>query len=123
MVVVPLEGVWVTANFKETQLRRMKIGQPVTIKVDAFDREYTGKVLRFAGASGAKFSILPPENATGNFVKVVQRVPVRIAFDPGQNEDHRAATGNVGGAIGSGSINEYNRSITGSAHRGVEAET
>jgi len=93
VVVVPVEGVWVTANFKETQLRRMKIGQPVTIKVDAFDREYTGKVLRFAGASGAKFSILPPENATGNFVKVVQRVPVRIAFDPGQNEDHRLRPG------------------------------
>ena len=93
VVVVPLEGLWVTANFKETQLRRMKIGQPVTIKVDAFDREYTGKILRFAGASGAKFSILPPENATGNFVKVVQRVPVRIAFDPGQNEDHRLRPG------------------------------
>ena len=86
--MVPLEGVWVTANFKETQLRRMKIGQPVKIKVDAYDREYTGKVLRIAGASGAKFSLLPPENATGNFVKVVQRIPVRIALDPGQNADH-----------------------------------
>ncbi len=72
LAVVPVEGVWVTANFKETQLRRMKVGQPVTIKVDAYDREYTGKVLRIAGASGAKFSLLPPENATGNFVKVVQ---------------------------------------------------
>jgi membrane fusion protein, multidrug efflux system len=93
LAVVPLEGVWVTANFKETQLRRMKIGQPVTIKVDAYDREYKGKVLRIAGASGAKFSLLPPENATGNFVKVVQRIPVRIAFDPGQNEDHRLRPG------------------------------
>jgi membrane fusion protein, multidrug efflux system len=93
LAVVPLEGVWVTANFKETQLRRMKIGQPVTIKVDAYDREYTGRVLRIAGASGAKFSLLPPENATGNFVKVVQRIPVRIAFDPGQNEDHRLRPG------------------------------
>jgi membrane fusion protein (multidrug efflux system) len=93
VAVVPLEGVWVTANFKETQLKRMKIGQPVTIKVDAYDREYTGKVLRIAGASGAKFSLLPPENATGNFVKVVQRIPVRIAFDPGQNDDHRLRPG------------------------------
>jgi len=60
----------------------------VTIKVDAYDREYHGKVLRMAGASGAKFSLLPPENATGNYVKVVQRIPVRIALDPGQNDDH-----------------------------------
>jgi membrane fusion protein (multidrug efflux system) len=60
----------------------------VTIKVDAYDREYKGKVLMIAGASGAKFSLLPPENATGNYVKVVQRIPVRIALDPGQNNDH-----------------------------------
>jgi|SRR5579862_8121583 membrane fusion protein (multidrug efflux system) len=88
LAIVPLDGIWITANFKETQLRRMKVGQPVTIKVDAYDREYHGKVLRMAGASGAKFSLLPPENATGNYVKVVQRIPVRIALDPGQNEDH-----------------------------------
>jgi membrane fusion protein (multidrug efflux system) len=88
LAIVPLDGIWITANFKETQLRRMKVGQPVTIKVDAYDREYHGKVLRLAGASGAKFSILPPENATGNYVKVVQRIPVRIALDPGQNDDH-----------------------------------
>src|SRR5579875_2011502 len=88
MAVVPLDDVWITANFKETQLRRMKPGQPVTIKVDAYDREYKGHVLRFAGASGARMSLLPPENATGNFVKVVQRIPVRIGLDPGQNEDH-----------------------------------
>ncbi len=88
MALVPLEGVWITANFKETQLRRMKIGQPVTIKVDAYDREYKGRILRFAGASGARMSLLPPENATGNFVKVVQRIPVRIALDPGQDRDH-----------------------------------
>ena len=87
MAIVPLEGVWITANFKETQLQNMKIGQPVKIKVDAYNREYNGKILRFAGASGAKFSLLPPENATGNFVKVVQRVPVRIVLDPGQNGD------------------------------------
>jgi membrane fusion protein (multidrug efflux system) len=88
MAIVPLEAIWITANFKETQLRHMKVGQPVTIKVDAFDREYKGHILRFAGASGARMSLLPPENATGNFVKVVQRLPVRIALDPGQNQDH-----------------------------------
>jgi len=60
----------------------------VKIKVDAYDRTYTGKILRFSGASGARFSLLPPENATGNYVKVVQRIPVRIALDPGQNNDH-----------------------------------
>lgn len=86
--IIPLEGIWITANFKETQLKNMRVGQPVTIKVDAYDREYTGKVLRMAGASGAKMSLLPPENATGNYVKVVQRIPVRIVLDPGQNEDH-----------------------------------
>ena len=88
MAIVPLDDLWVTANFKETQLRRMKIGQPVKISVDADGRDYAGKVERFAGASGAKFSLLPPENATGNFVKVVQRIPVRISIDPGQNNDH-----------------------------------
>jgi membrane fusion protein (multidrug efflux system) len=88
MAILPLDDLWVTANFKETQLREMKVGQPVTIKVDAYGREYTGKIERIAGASGARMSLLPPENATGNFVKVVQRVPVRIEFDPGQNRDH-----------------------------------
>jgi membrane fusion protein (multidrug efflux system) len=88
MSIVPLEGIWITANFKETQLRDMHVGQPVKIKVDAYGREYNGKVLRMAGASGARLSLLPPENATGNYVKVVQRIPVRIALDPGQDEDH-----------------------------------
>jgi membrane fusion protein (multidrug efflux system) len=88
MAIVPLDDIWITANFKETQLRHMRVGQAVKIKVDAYDREYTGKVLRIAGASGSRLSLLPPENATGNFVKVVQRIPVRIALDPGQNEDH-----------------------------------
>jgi membrane fusion protein (multidrug efflux system) len=88
MAIVPLEGIWITANFKETQLQRMRVGQPVKIKVDAYDREYSGKVLRIAGASGSKMSLLPPENATGNYVKVVQRIPVRIVLDAGQNEDH-----------------------------------
>ena len=88
MAVVPLEGLWVTANFKETQLEKMRVGQTVKIKVDAYNREYTGKILRFSGASGARFSLLPPENASGNYVKVVQRIPVRIALDPGQDTDH-----------------------------------
>ena len=88
MAIVPLEDLWVTANFKETQLRNMKLGQAVKLSVDANGRDYTGKIERFAGASGAKFSLLPPENATGNFVKVVQRIPVRIAIDPGQDKDH-----------------------------------
>jgi membrane fusion protein (multidrug efflux system) len=88
MAVVPLDDIWITANFKETQLRNMRVGQPVKIVVDAYDRTYTGKVLRLAGASGAKFSLLPPENATGNYVKVVQRIPVRIVLDAGQNDDH-----------------------------------
>jgi membrane fusion protein (multidrug efflux system) len=86
--VVPLDDVWITANFKETQLRRMKVGQRVTIAVDAYGREYQGRVESIAGATGAQFSLLPPENATGNYVKVVQRVPVKIVLDPGQNQDH-----------------------------------
>jgi len=93
MAIVPLENVWVTANFKETQLKEMRPGQKVKINVDATDREYTGKVERIGGASGAKFSLLPPENATGNYVKVVQRIPVRILFDPGQNDDHMLRPG------------------------------
>jgi len=93
MQVVPLEGLWVTANFKETQLKKMHVGQPVKISVDAYDREYMGKVERIAGASGARFSLLPPENATGNYVKVVQRIPVRIALDPGQNRGHMLRQG------------------------------
>jgi membrane fusion protein (multidrug efflux system) len=88
MAVVPVEGLWITANFKETQLEKMHVGQPVKITVDAYNRSYTGKVLRISGASGARFSLLPPENATGNYVKVVQRIPVRIALDPGQDSDH-----------------------------------
>jgi membrane fusion protein, multidrug efflux system len=88
MAIVPLDNLWVTANFKETQLKNMRVGQKVKLSVDAYGRDYTGTVERIAGASGAKFSLLPPENATGNFVKVVQRIPVRIAFDPGQDNDH-----------------------------------
>ncbi len=79
--IVPLDKVWIEANFKETQLTRMKPGQSVDIKIDAFpDQHLQGKVESIAPASGAKFSLLPPENATGNFTKVVQRVPVRISL-------------------------------------------
>jgi len=88
LAVIPLDDIWVTADFKETQLRRMHQGQQVTIYVDAFGRDYRGYVEALAGASGEKFSLLPPENATGNYVKVVQRFPVRIRLYPGQNQDH-----------------------------------
>ena len=93
MVDVPLSDLWVTANFKETQLKRMKPGQHVTIHVDAYDRDYSGYVEDLAGASGAKFSLLPPENATGNYVKVVQRIPVRIQFDKEQDPNHMLRPG------------------------------
>jgi membrane fusion protein, multidrug efflux system len=82
MVVVPLHDVWVTANFKETQLRSMKPGQKAEVKVDTYDRTFSGHVDSIAGATGAVLSLLPPENATGNYVKVVQRVPVKIVLDP-----------------------------------------
>jgi membrane fusion protein (multidrug efflux system) len=81
LAVVPLPKVYVTANFKETQLTRMRPGQPVEVSVDAYpDQPLTGRVESFAPASGAQFSLLPPDNATGNFTKIVQRVPVRIAL-------------------------------------------
>jgi membrane fusion protein (multidrug efflux system) len=88
MKVISLDDVWVTANFKETQLRRMRAGQPVDIKADSSGRKYKGHVDSIAGASGARFSLLPPENATGNYVKVVQRIPVKIAFEQGETKDH-----------------------------------
>jgi membrane fusion protein, multidrug efflux system len=93
MKVINLDDVWITANYKETQLRDMKVGQRVTIEVDANGRSYRGKVDSIAGASGARFSLLPPENATGNYVKVVQRVPVKIVLDPGSNNDHQLRPG------------------------------
>jgi len=85
--VVPLDDVWVTANFKETQLAHMKPGQAVEIKVDAYGRKWQGQLSNLGGGTGSVFSLLPPENATGNYVKVVQRVPVRIDFNRanGQN--------------------------------------
>jgi membrane fusion protein (multidrug efflux system) len=81
LALVPAQ-YWVVANFKETQLTRMKIGQPVTLKVDAYPgHQFTGRVDSIQAGAGARFSLFPPENATGNFIKVVQRVPVKIVFD------------------------------------------
>jgi len=88
MAIVPLNDVWVTANFKETQLTRMQPSQPVKIKVDTYGgRKWNGHVTSIGGATGAKYSLLPPENATGNYVKVVQRIPVRIDFDGNDKPD------------------------------------
>ena len=94
LALVQIDDVWVTANFKETQLKDMRPGQRATIAVDAFGgREFKGKIDSVAGATGSKFSLLPPENATGNFVKVVQRVPVKIVLEPGQDPEHRLRPG------------------------------
>jgi membrane fusion protein (multidrug efflux system) len=82
LVVVPLQNVWVTANFKETQLKKMKPGQKAEVKVDTYGKTFGGHVDSIAGATGSVLSLLPPENATGNFVKVVQRIPVKIVLDP-----------------------------------------
>ena len=89
LALVDLQDVWVTANFKETQLNEMRAGQRAIVDVDALGgKEFKGHVDSIAAATGAKFSLLPPENATGNYVKVVQRVPVKIVFDPGQDPNH-----------------------------------
>jgi membrane fusion protein, multidrug efflux system len=89
LALVQIDDLWVTANFKETQLADLRAGQRATITVDALGgREFKGKVDSIAGATGARFSLLPPENATGNFVKIVQRVPVKIVLDAGQDPDH-----------------------------------
>ncbi len=88
MKVINLDDIWVTANFKETQLKGMQVGQRATIRVDTNGKDYKGHVQSIAGASGAITSLLPPENATGNYVKVVQRIPVKITFDPGETREH-----------------------------------
>jgi membrane fusion protein (multidrug efflux system) len=87
LTLVSLEDIWVTANFKETQLRHMSAGQPVEIDVDATGKTYHGRVTQIGGATGSVLSLFPPENATGNYVKVVQRVPVRVDFTNLANED------------------------------------
>jgi membrane fusion protein (multidrug efflux system) len=85
--IAPLDDLWVTANFKETQLRHMHIGQEARIHVDAYNRTYSGSVASIGGATGSRYSVLPPENATGNYVRIVQRIPVRIQIERGgQNE-------------------------------------
>jgi membrane fusion protein (multidrug efflux system) len=87
MALVSLDDVWVIANFKETQLESMRVGQRVEIEADAYGVTYEGRVESISPATGARFSLLPPENASGNYVKVVQRVPVRIAFNAEQDPD------------------------------------
>jgi membrane fusion protein, multidrug efflux system len=93
LTVVPLDEVWVTANFKETQLRRMRVGQRAEIHVDSSGKTLKGHVDSIAGATGPLFSLLPPENATGNYVKIVQRIPVKIVLDQGENRDHQLRPG------------------------------
>jgi membrane fusion protein, multidrug efflux system len=93
LIVVPVDDLWITANFKETQLQSMRPGQAVDVHVDAFGRDYHGTVDEMPGAAGTLFSLLPPENATGNYVKVVQRLPVRIRLDAADNTDHRLRPG------------------------------
>ncbi|HEY2116403.1 MAG TPA: HlyD family secretion protein [Candidatus Angelobacter sp.] len=93
LTVVPLDEVWITANFKETQLRHMKVGQKAKIHVDSTGTTVRGHVDSIAGATGPTFSLLPPENATGNYVKIVQRIPVKIVLEPGENRDHRLRPG------------------------------
>jgi membrane fusion protein, multidrug efflux system len=96
MTIIPLTNLWVTANFKETQLERMRPGQSVTLKVDALGgRKFHGKVTQIGGATGSRLSLFPPENATGNYVKVVQRIPVRIDFTNlhDENQDYALRPG------------------------------
>ena len=94
MALVDLDHIWITANFKETQLKLMKPGQKATVEVDALGgREFEAHVDSIAAATGAKFSLLPPENATGNYVKVVQRIPVKLYLEPGQDPEHRLRPG------------------------------
>src|SRR5215468_10359469 len=93
LTVVPLEEVWITANFKETQLRHMQVGQKVKIDVDSTGTTVRGHVDSIAGATGPLFSLLPPENATGNYVKIVERLPVKIVLEPGENRDRRLRPG------------------------------
>ena len=93
LTVVPLDEVWVTANFKETQLRHMRVGQRANLHVDSSGRTFKGHVDSIAGATGPLFSLLPPENATGNYVKIVQRIPVKIVLEPGENRDRQLRPG------------------------------
>jgi membrane fusion protein (multidrug efflux system) len=95
MAVVPLESVWVDANFKESQLSDMRIGQPVTVRADIYGGSvtYHGRVAGLGAGSGSAFALLPPQNASGNWIKIVQRVPVRVALDPKELRDHPLRVG------------------------------
>ena len=93
LTVVPLDEVWITANFKEAQLKHMRVGQRAEIHVDSTGQTLKGHVDSIAGATGPVFSLLPPENATGNYVKIVQRIPVKIVLDPGENRDRQLRPG------------------------------
>jgi len=93
ITVVPLDEVWVTANFKETQLKRMRIGQKAEIHVDSTGQTLKGHVDSIGGATGPLFSLFPPQNATGNYVKIVQRIPVKIVLEPGENRDRQLRPG------------------------------
>lgn len=93
LTVVPLDQVWITANFKETQLKHMRVGQRARVELDSNGHTYDGHVDSIAGGTGPIFSLLPPENATGNYVKIVQRVPVKIVLEPGENRDHQLRPG------------------------------
>jgi membrane fusion protein, multidrug efflux system len=93
LAIVQLDDVWVTANFKETQLRDIRVGQRASVAVDALGKKFPARVDGVAPATGARFSLLPAENATGNYVKVVQRVPVKLAFDPGADPEHQLRPG------------------------------
>ena len=93
LAVVELSDIWITANYKETQLRQVRPGQAVTVHVDTFDADYDGYVESMPAATGAQFSLLPPENATGNYVKVVQRLPLRIRFKGRVSPDNRLRPG------------------------------
>jgi membrane fusion protein, multidrug efflux system len=93
LTVVPLNDIWITADYRETQLRRMHRSEPVTIHVDTTGLDYNGYIEGLPGATGELYSLLPPENATGNYVKVVQRLPVRIRLYSGEDPHHRLRQG------------------------------
>jgi membrane fusion protein (multidrug efflux system) len=93
LTVVPLDEVWITANFKETQIKRMQVGQRAEIHVDSSGQTFRGHLDSIAGATGPIFSLLPPENATGNYVKIVQRIPVKIVLEPGEDSNHQLRPG------------------------------
>jgi membrane fusion protein (multidrug efflux system) len=93
LALTQTDDVWVTANFRETQIRHLRSGQSATVHVDAIGRDYRGTMQSFGGATGSRYSLMPPENASGNYVKVVQRIPVRINLEPGQPEMDRLRPG------------------------------